>query len=259
MSFFDTVGAMVGSFPGASVANVIGINNDIDTGTVPEDITCQGGSYTFLAAASALEVVSDSANDTAAGTGAQTVSMTLLDASLNQVATITVSLNGTTPVAIPGGAIYLRCNNLICGDGGSGEFNAGLILLRVAGAGATIACISPGKGRAQQAIYTVPAGRSALSFHNKVSMIRATAAGLATVELRTRRPGGVWVCRNTIQVTTDNWDVSNPFMPPLIAEKNDIRFVCTEVSNNNTSIQAVLQMLIIDPLVCRLPTPSRVI
>src|SRR3972149_2497177 len=89
-----------GAVPGHTRVSALGSNPDVDTGTLPEDVWDGGGLYPFMTAATFLEVLSSSVNDSAAGTGARTITLFGLNASyvpVNQV----ITLNGVTPVAIP--------------------------------------------------------------------------------------------------------------------------------------------------------------
>lgn len=255
MNLFESLAVFTGGLPGISIANVIGVNTDIDTATTPECVITQGGMYSFLSAASSLEIVSDNAADAAAGTGLRTARLDLLDANYVQ-STVQVTMNGITPVAISG--TWLRINDLRTNTVGSGEQNAGTVTVRVAGGGATQAVMLPGKGRAQQAIYTVPRGLRAFAVHAKVGIIKAKTSADANVELQTRAAatGGGWITRNTVQVSVGGnvSDISNPPFPPPVFATNDVRLVVTDVSANDTAVHAALQMLIVDLSVCRLPS-----
>jgi len=110
-------------------------------------------------------VVSDNANDTSAGSGARTVTIIALDDTYAQLAPVTVTLNGTTPVTLPNGATYFRKNLFTVatvGTVGSAGVNAGKITLRVVSAGATRGIISAGSNGSFCSHYTVPLGKSAL-------------------------------------------------------------------------------------------------
>jgi len=123
--------------------------------TAGADVWEGGGSYPFQAAATKLEILSASALDTAAGTGARTFTLTGLDTNYNPISEV-LTMNGVTPVQSVNS--YLRVNGLIMASGGSGQVNAGDVTLRVTGVGATQAIARAGYGYAKQAIYTVPAG-----------------------------------------------------------------------------------------------------
>lgn len=83
-------------------------------------------------AGEALEVVSSSANDAAAGTGARTVTIIYLNPS-GAVLSETVTLNGTSAVATVATNIW-RILDMWCASFGSGGTNAGTITLRVVSA-----------------------------------------------------------------------------------------------------------------------------
>jgi hypothetical protein len=119
------------------------------------DVWEGAGLYPFQAASSILEILSASANDTAAGTGARTVTIQGLDNSFNPITEV-VTMNGTTPVATVNS--FRRVNFVNVTTAGTGGVNAGDLTLRLTGAGATQAIVRALYGFAKQAIYTVPAG-----------------------------------------------------------------------------------------------------
>jgi hypothetical protein len=156
-------------------------------------------------------------------------------------------LNGLTPVAVPGE--WLRVNNMVMVTVGSGEFNAGNVVLRVVVGGAVLAHMPVGKGRAQQAVYTVPAEKELYSVFTKVRIVRAApAAQVAEMELRARTAGGGWIARILTQVGTQGTgvDETNPPGPPLFAPKTDIQWVVLGVSANDTAVNGTLQGLLVD-------------
>jgi hypothetical protein len=124
-------------------------------GTANTDVWEGGGLYPFQAAATVLEILSASASDTAAGTGARTFTITGLDNNFNPISEV-ITLNGVTPVQTVNS--YRRVNGLVIASAGSGNTNAGDVTLRVTGAGATQALARAGYGYAKQAVYTVPTG-----------------------------------------------------------------------------------------------------
>lgn len=99
-----------------------------------ETVWNPGATYAQLTSAVDFEVVSGSANDTSAGTGARTVEVDLIDGNY-AASTVTVTLNGATPVAISG--TYLACNAIRIATAGSGLVNAGNIDVRTV-AGSTV-------------------------------------------------------------------------------------------------------------------------
>lgn len=161
-----------GDYPGLSVLTWRGNNPDVDAG-VNEDLIPWGGTYLFPTGPIALEVLSTSANDTAAGTGAQVVQLELLDASYNTVLQL-VNMNGLTPVAVPGGP-YMRVQIASVATAGSLGGNAGTITVRTAAAGPTHEQILPTDSVSRSGKYTIPAGFRASLFFGHITLRRASA------------------------------------------------------------------------------------
>jgi hypothetical protein len=115
--------------------------------------------YTEQTANAQRSLVSASANDTAAGTGARTVQITYYDAALTGPYTEIVTLNGTTPVNTVATNICFieELRVLTVGSGGS---NAGIVSLKAAtaGGGATIWSIAAGSNQTFGARHYVSAG-----------------------------------------------------------------------------------------------------
>jgi len=106
-------------------------------------------------------VKSASANDTSAGTGARTITISYLTAAflLKQE---TITMNGTTAVATVG-TDYAYVEVMVCATVGSNLSNAGNITLydNAAGGGGTFAQIGAGDGQTFYAQHYVPAGVTA--------------------------------------------------------------------------------------------------
>ena len=145
-------GATLGRIGGHSRVAQYGHTPTAAAGT---DVWEGASAYPFQAAATKLEILSASASDTAAGTGARTFTIVGLDANFNVISEV-ITLAGVTPVQTVNS--YLRVNGLTIASAGSGNTNAGDVTLRVTGAGASQAIARAGYGYAKQAIYTVPAG-----------------------------------------------------------------------------------------------------
>lgn len=75
----------LGQVPGYRRITALGNNPDMDTGAA-EDVWTGGGIYPWPTGSTALEIVSDSANDAAVGTGARTVTINGLDINYAEVA-----------------------------------------------------------------------------------------------------------------------------------------------------------------------------
>jgi hypothetical protein len=116
--------------------------------------------YTEQTSNAQRSIVSASANDTFAGTGARTVKITYLT-SAGVLNTETVTLNGTTPVnTVAANICYIEKMEIL--TAGSGGVAAGVISLKAAtaGGGATIGTIAAGETQTYWAHHYVPAGRT---------------------------------------------------------------------------------------------------
>ena len=148
--------------------HVFGTNENVSTTFVP---VARGGVYQTPTAAAALEIVSSDANDTAAGTGARTVTIIGLDSTWAEV-TQTVSMNGTTAVAL--GTNLIRVYEMYVATSGSygtatTPSHLGTITLQGSGGGATWLQIYVGnfpRGISQCGVTTIPTGKTGLiNFH----------------------------------------------------------------------------------------------
>lgn len=227
-----------GLVPGGGYIRVaaLGNNPDVDTTTLPEDIWTGGGAYPWMTASTALEIVSSSVNDAAAGAGARTVVINGLDINY-AVVTQTVTLNGTTPVAIP--TSLFRVNSALIASAGSGKVNAGDLTIRDAGAGTTRAIIPLGYGITRQSAYTVPAG-STLQIISQFFGFNEVAGGNKFARFATyiQSPSGFYRLPLELAIG-DEPPYRHDGIPGLILpEKTDFALRCTAVSNDNTNLTA---------------------
>lgn len=117
-----------------------------------------GTTFQFPIAAQSLEAVSNDAFDTSVGSGAQTIFVTGLDANFN-AQTETVTMNGTTPVALVNS--YIRILDIYVVNCGTYDGNnIGKIDIRITGGGTVYNSIIAGFGESQNLMYTVPAGKT---------------------------------------------------------------------------------------------------
>lgn len=135
--------ALSGQVQGVRRVVFSGFNSDVDIGATPEDLFGGTGLIPAPAIPESWEIVSSSVNDTAAGTGARTVSLRTLDGNYDEIVQ-TVTLNGLTPVALSG--THIRINAGVVLTAGSGLINAGTLTIRVAGAGADRGTITTPEG-----------------------------------------------------------------------------------------------------------------
>lgn len=231
---FDPFRIALGLEPGVRFWDMVAKNSDIDTGTVPETVWAAGGLATFRSAAAIVEVVSDSADDAAAGTGARTVTIYGLDANYVEIEE-TITLNGTS--AVDGTKLFLRINSAEVATAGSGKTNAGNITLRDNGAGTTRAYIVAGHGHTQLGVYTVPAGKTLLfdgfyvTSRDNTGVVRY--ANINVYETHNAAGGA----RHIAWTLGVSGVFESPFtIPHPIPEKTDLEFVVTTVASNNTIV-----------------------
>ena len=122
-----------------------------------ETLWAVGGDYIFPATAQQMEVVSSSASDTSAGTGAKTVEVYYLTSTFVEKSEI-ITLNGVTPVATTATDIY-RINNFRVKTTGTGLMNAGDIDIRNLADTPIYSRIATGVNRAINMVYTVPVAK----------------------------------------------------------------------------------------------------
>lgn len=231
----------IGRIPGARPVYATGGNADVDITSVPEDIWNAGGAYPLPTAAAALEVVSSSANDAAAGTGLRTMLVQGLDSNYAEIQE-TVTLNGTSAVALSNQ--YLRLNAAIILSAGSGNVNAGTITLRESGGGTTRGSIAAGYGLMRQCVYTVPAGYSMAVIQADLSVVTPTTAYVTMVGKATA-PSGYYYQTLELTVTTEHVHV--PILAPqLIPETWTFGIRVTGTSHDNTSVAAGFVGVLID-------------
>jgi hypothetical protein len=219
-----------GLVPG--VSRVTGLGHNPSIAAVPADVWSGGGTYPWLTAATSLEMVSSSASDAAAGTGTRTVLVAGLDANYVAVSE-TVTLNGTTPVALLNQ--YFRINSLIQMSAGSGKVNAGTITLRDSGGGSTRGLIpvigGQGIGISRQSVYTVPAGFTLQILSQYIGVNGSGAT--RTVDVSTYIQSSLGYHRLPVVLSAQD---GNPYrhdgIPGLtLTEKTDYCLRCTAISS----------------------------
>lgn len=133
------------------------------------------GFYRTPTTATALEFVSDNANDTSAGTGAREVTIVGLDSSWNEVSQ-TVTTNGTTAVAL--GTNLIRLYRWYVSSSGTYATqttgsHAGTLTIQESGGGNVWSILNTSPFSVSQseiACYTVPAGHTGYLLSKSVSI-----------------------------------------------------------------------------------------
>lgn len=198
------IDVLEGNYPDRDFSKKFGYNGTV--GTTDETIwSLASTAYPYLSAAQVITVSSSSASDTAAGTGAQTVFISGLDASYEPISE-TVTLNGLTAVNTVNQ--YLRVNRTWVLTAGATGANVGAVYIGygtvTAGVPAnTLAQIAIGSNQAAFSVYSVPAGYTAYLVNIEFGAGSAGGMGApAYFELSTwvRNFGGVFRNRGRIPI-----------------------------------------------------------
>ncbi len=201
------------------------------------DVNDEGGTFSYLTSAQSLELLSADANDTSAGTGARTVAVETLDGSFDTVIQ-TVTLNGTTPVALTG--THMRVRRIIVLTAGSGELNAGKLTLRVASAGQTMVVALAGNNRSFSSLYTVPDGCTAYLTRFLLTVGKGQDA---ICKLNFRPENQTFITGAPLNVYQN--DLQRDFPVPLaFSEKTDIKFTAIS-TNTGTNVSVTYDLILI--------------
>jgi hypothetical protein len=222
-----------------------GFNADVDDAL--ETVWAQGGLYSYIETATVLKVSSSSTNDTSAGTGARTVTLSGLDANYAEVSE-TVTLNGQTAVNTT--KTYIRINRMVVNTAGSGGQNAGVIY---AGDGTVTsgvpaekyATIAIGDNQTLMALWTVPADYTAYLLQKDITAATAQNNKYATIHLVARPFGEVFQTKD--KHVLDNGVLHQTYTIPLkFTEKTDIEVRCIgDSASADIAVSASLDIIYI--------------
>lgn len=223
-----------GLVPGYSAVNKFG-HNPLTASTGGIGVWSGLGAYKFYpTVAKTMEILSASGGDTGAGIGARTVYVEGLDNNLDPITEI-ATMNGTTPVTLTN--TYKRMNRAAAVTAGSYETNIGNISMRIQAATTVGAFIRANDGQTQQAMYTVPHGKSALFVKGYVGMMHNDKNGVdATFQWQARSNNGVngaWQTKGQmglINIGNSHWQYEYGIPAGIIPEKTDIRILVTTAS-----------------------------
>lgn len=145
-----------GLVAGVTMLRKFGHRTSVSTSFVP--VWSKGAAVTWLTSAGTVDVVSNSANDDAAGSHAQKVTVEGLDSNWAEL-TEEVSLTGSGTAQSTGS--FIRVNRAYVSQVGTyGNSNAAVIEVQDSAGSNVLAHIPLGDGQTQQLIYTVPAGKT---------------------------------------------------------------------------------------------------
>lgn len=216
--------------------NKFGRNPVVDAAAV-EDVWDAGGSFTYQAVAVPIEIVSASANDAAAGTGARTVQVFGTDGNYLTISEI-VTMNGATPVTLTQN--YSRIWRAIVRTVGTGGVNAGIITIRVVTGPVTQAQILAGNGQTLMALFTVPSNQF-LIISNYYTTMALTGGGnnIVNVKLFVRPRDESWILKHTLDFDSQTLGhINYRFTPALsVGSCIDVRLEA-DTTTNSTVVSA---------------------
>lgn len=239
-------GALVaGLIPGANARLRRGRNLDIDQGSLPETIWPPGGIYPFQTTPFQASVVSTDANDTLAGTGAQTLQILGLDQNLVRVEEI-VNLNGLTPV-LTVRTDWLRIAEIIVATAGADPTGTNIGDINVSVDAGPLQAVAPATfGVSVQAVHTVEAGHTGFVVGRGAQMLKAGSGTEVEITLFLRPPGGAWLILQQFALRgsgTSSFFDSRVDFPIDLPGGTDVDARLTFADSNNLAVIATMDIL----------------
>ena len=245
---------------GVAVGDVVINDTNGEWGTVNEVTSATTLTHTGMTNASSVSPVSNpnESGDTyrvasSADTGAGVVHIEGLSATGNTwtVATETVILNGTTAVSIT--QTFVRMYRAFVLHAGSSGMNEGDIISDVVATGEVGVYISAMDGQTQQAIYTIPSGKTGYFLKGYVGISSGgNPASPASAQFSWRArlnngATGVFAIKGQVEVIANGgqfW-IYEYGVPVAVPEKSDILIRCDEVSAT-VGVIGAFDMVLVD-------------
>jgi len=224
-----------GNIPNHSGVNKFGFNDAV--GTSFETIWYEGGLYPWITTATTLTVESSSVNDTAAGTGAQTVQLSGLDVNYDPLEE-TVTLNGTTQVTTTN-TFYRIHRARVLTAGSTGGLVGDIYIKDDA---VTVCAISPTyDSQTLMALYTIPNGYTGYLSN----VVFSTGKGKETFcSINTRPENGVFNIKHSVQLRESV--STRQFIPYLkIDEKTDIEAKAMNLNTGSVEISCEFDIILV--------------
>lgn len=239
--------ATLGLRQGSSVWNKFGYNSDVDN-TAPETVWALGGLFQRMTTADTLDIVSSSADDTAAGTGVQQIVIYGVDENWDSQVEV-IALNGLTPVTTTNQWLGVnRVGVFLCGSGGT---NAGNITLDTTTGDNPQAYMPAGDGVTQQCIFFVPAKHAFAANWLFLGALKvAGGGGSPRTTTKMYVYSDVNKCRQEVLRISLDADVENhielaPKTPFPIGERSVVELE-VETDVNNTSVSARFSGILVE-------------
>jgi len=221
--------------------DIYGDNQDVDTGSVPEDVWPGGGAYSWPTSAATTVITSSDSNDATGETGARTVYVEGLDGDYD-IINETVSLSGTNVVTLTNS--FFRINSAYVATAGSSGINEGTVMLSQSGT--VVAQMAANTGKSLAAIYTVPdVYAKAELCYTQLSIGRYTSTSTATTQslLQFRPESGAWRTMQTASARANGEPFIYDYLDCIdIPAKADLRWRVDTVAADNTNVVASYQL-----------------
>jgi len=218
---------------------MFGLNQDVDL-AAEEDIWDGGGTYTGFDSASfeTVEVFSSDANDTAAGTGARTVTIFGVTG-ISTLSSETLTLNGVT--AVEGSVSWLHVYRVVVTSAGSGGSNAGVITCRHTTTTTTVfSQMIAGYNESQVAAFLVPSSHKGylMGWHAEAEGEAGVAADVGN-RLLVRPEDEVWQVKDAMGLRGAGSSRAERefFVPDVLDGKTQVRIAST-TDTDNTALGA---------------------
>jgi hypothetical protein len=229
---------LLGDVPGAEFVRAVGENSDIDTAAV-EDVWEGGGSHIFPGAAVTMQIkAGGNAGDTAAGTGAQSVTIHGLDGDFLPVTAVLATAGASASAATT--QTFIRVNKVTVTAVGAGKTNVAAINIETTG-GDLMAVIPAGSLESSQCRYTVPAGYKAVGVFLESSVSGTSGADIQLLK-RDIASGRFGILERL--VLAQNQAGRKDLRGLAFGPKTDV-WVRGKVAADNTQVGAVLGLMVI--------------
>lgn len=238
----DYINVSRGLITGASRLQKVGYSAAITTAF--QTIWNEATVVVFPSSASIMTVSSSSANDTSAGTGARTVTVSGLDFGYNSITEVVI-LNGQTAVNTT--LSYLRVNTLSVATVGSGPSNAGVVYIGTgtvtAGKPATIYnSIGVGFNTSLSAFTTTPTGSTGYL----LQVLASTDTAGTQIQILTRTPTGVAFVARIFQLGVGSGTIQQYDLPRPLTPGTDIMAQAIN-AGSNVKVSCQFEILQIQP------------
>lgn len=225
-----------GNVTGMTALNKFGSNSDIDTGT--EDVWTGGGTWVAPTTARVHDIVSSSASDdgSPAGTGAQTITISGLDANWLEISEV-VTMNGTTNVATANS--YIIIYRMQVTTAGSSGTNVGTITATAQTDATVTASINATLGQTLMAIWQVPANKSLYITKYYASCDGTVSSQIGAVLWVADYDGDSYVKKvKHIQAFSNGQQFIYEFNPPFKVNAKSRVWISVTVTANNQNVNA---------------------